>query len=459
MYEMKTVSLTDLKPHPKNPRVHPEKMLKKLCNSIQEFGFTSPVLVDADYRILAGHARCKAAEKLNITEVPVVILPLSGVAADAYVIADNKLNELSEWDENILADLIADIDSANFDVELTGFDADEIDALLSPKGCKEDDFDEEKAKKDVEDNGGAITREGDIWLLGEHKLICGDSTLLETFDKLLEGLKAQLCITSPPYSVGKNYETDSIDDWFATTRPAIKNICRNADNVCYNIGDKMNTQSQFIEPTFAYSVEMFADNGFRPLFIKVWHKQRMALSSTAPIHLSTLKGVGDSEYLAAFSGGMSHTDNPQQSEEFDLSEHSFITGFGNSNYKLVKRLSKQERREFGYSSVWTFPSVQGGKTNDRLSENNHKARFPVTLPWRCAKMLSDPNNIILEPFSGTFTTGIACEQLGRKCYAIERDPTYCDISVARYRKFAPDTQISLLRDGRIIPIEETGVLV
>jgi DNA modification methylase len=454
MYEMKTVRLSDLKPHPKNPRVHPDKMLKKLCSSIQEFGFTSPVLVDADYRILAGHARCKAAEKLGIEEVPAVVLPLTGAAADAYVIADNKLNELSEWDESVLADLIADIDAANFDVELTGFDADEIDSLLSPKGCREDDFNEEKAKKDVEENGGAVTKEGDIWLLGEHRLICGDSTLPETFERLLEGKKAQLCITSPPYSVGKNYETDSVDDWFNTMRPAIKNICRNCENVCYNIGDKMNTQSQFVEPTFAYSIQMFADNGFRPLFVKVGHKQRMALSSTAPIHLSTLKGVGDSEYLAAFSGS-ANTEN----DEYDISEHSFITGFANSNYKLVKRLSKQERREFGYSSVWSFPSVQGGKTSDRLSENNHKARFPVTLPWRCAKMLSDPNNIVLEPFCGTFTTGIACEQLNRKCYAIERDVLYCDISVARFARFAPDAEISLLRDGKIITLSETGLKI
>jgi hypothetical protein len=128
------------------------------------YGFTSPVLIDGDNRILAGHARTKAAEKMGLAEVPAVVLPLTGAAADAYVIADNKLNELSEWDENILADLVAEIDAANFDIELTGFDPDELDALLSPKGCVEDDFDTEKAKKDVEDKGGAFTQTGDIRL-------------------------------------------------------------------------------------------------------------------------------------------------------------------------------------------------------------------------------------------------------------------------------------------------------
>jgi len=257
--------LSDLKPHPKNPRKHPDKLIKKLVSSIETYGFTNPVLVDKDGRILAGHARAKAAEKMGLTEVPCVVLPLSGAAADSYVVVDNRLNELSEWDEDILSSLISDIDAAGFDVELTGFDIDEIDALLSPKGCVEDNFDEEKAERQVEENGGAITRSGDIWLLGEHRLLCGDSTLPETFERLLEGEKAQLCVTSPPYACGKSYETDSIDDWFATMRPAIKNICRHAETVCYNIGDKMNTGGQFVEPTFAYSVQMFADNGYRPL--------------------------------------------------------------------------------------------------------------------------------------------------------------------------------------------------
>jgi|GEM_PF-709462 len=458
-YELKTMKLADLKPHPKNPRVHPADMLKKLMASIREFGFTNPVLLSEDNMILAGHARCKAAEQLGMTEVPCIVLPLKGSSADAYVIADNKLNELSEWDENKLAELFADLDSAGFDAELTGFDIDEIDALLSPKGCVEDNFDEEKAKKEVEDNGGAVTRSSDIWLLGEHRLLCADSTLPETFEKLLEGEKAQLCVTSPPYAVGKKkYETDSIDDWFATMRPAIKNICRHAETVCYNIGDKMNTGGQWIEPTFAYSVQMFADNGFRPLFVKVWNKQRMALSSSAPIHLSTLKGVGDSEYIAAFAGNEQTASG--ENDEYDLSEISFVTAFGNYNYKLVRRLSKQERREFGYSAIWNFPSVGGVKnTKNRLDERNHKARFPVTLPWRCIKMFTDNGNIVLEPFSGTFSTGIACEQLGRRCFAVERDETYTDISVARFHAFAPDAEIYLLRDGEKIPFADTGVMV
>jgi DNA modification methylase len=441
--------LSDLRPHPKNPRKHPDKLIKKLASSIETYGFTSPVLIDADNRILAGHARCKAAEEMGLSEAPCIVLPLSGAAADAYVVVDNKLSELSEWDEELLSSLISDIDAAGFDVELTGFDIDEIDALLSPKGCKEDNFDEEKAKSEVEANGGAVTQTGDIWLLGEHKIICGDTTDADTFEKLLDGQKAQLCVTSPPYGVGKEYEEKGLEPWFETMRPAIKNICRHAETVCYNIGDLFTTGSQFIEPTFAHSVTMFADNGFRPLWVRIWDKKRQALSTNAPYHLATTKPIGDAEYIAAFAGNTELAE-----DETDVSEHSFITAFANSNYKFVKRLSKQERREFGYSSLWRILSVQG-----KPGKQNHHATFPVELPWRCIKMHSDKGNIVLEPFSGTFTTGIACEQVGRRCFAVERDPQWVDVSIKRWVEFTKRPEkVFLLRGDKTIPSSETGVI-
>jgi DNA modification methylase len=236
-------------------------------------------------------------------------------------------------------------------------------------------------------------------------------------------------------------------------RPAIKNICRHSETVCYNIGDLFSTGSQFIEPTFAYSVQMFSDNGFRPLWVRIWDKKRQALSSQAPYHLATTKPIGDAEYIGAFAGNENLSE-----DDTDVSEHSFLTAFSNSNYKFVKRLSKQERREWGYSSLWRVCSVVGtANTKNRLDERNHKARFPVELPWRCIKMHSDSGDIILEPFSGSGTTIIACEQLERRCYAIEKDCTYTDIAVARYANFVKDAEIFLLRNGEKIPLLETGI--
>jgi DNA modification methylase len=455
-YELKVMKLSELTPHPKNPRVHPDDMLKKLQRSIQEFGFTNPVLISEDNMVLAGHARCEAAERLGMAEVPCVVLPLKGLSADAYVIADNKLNELSVWDEAKLAELFKGFDIGDFDAELTGFSIDEIDALFAPKGCVEDDFDEAKAKKEVEAAGGAVTQTGDIWLLGNHRLMCGDSTSPTDFEALMSGQKAQLCVTSPPYGVGKEYEERGLEPWFETMKPTIKNICRYSEVACYNIGDLFSTASQFIEPTFAHSVAMFADNGFRPLWIRVWDKKRQALSNSAPYHLATNKPIGDAEWLGAFA---SEADENGESLVV-LDDYGYIVAAAGHNYRFVKRLTRQERKDWGYSSMWRIASVQGtAKTKDRLDERNHKARFPVELPWRCIKMHSDKGGVVLEPFSGSGTTVIACEQTGRRCFAMERDATYCDIAVKRYTDFVgEDAEAVLVRGGREYTWEEARLL-
>ncbi|GHV07674.1 hypothetical protein FACS1894217_08910 [Clostridia bacterium] len=417
-YELKSMRLAELMPHPQNPRIHPEDMLKKLCCSIQEFGFTNPVLVSEDNIILAGHARCTAAERFGMTEVPCIVLPLKGLSADAYVIADNKLNELSVWDETKLAELFRGFDIGDFDAELTGFSIDEIDALFAPKGCVDDEFDEEKAKKEVEDKGGAVTQINDIWVLGDHRLICGDSTLPETFEKLLEDKKAQLCVTSP--SCG---EKPDIGKWLSDMREAIKNISRHTDLVCWNLADLPIPGTQFIEPTNAHSVQMFAEYGFRPLWIRVLKKKAVTGNASKQY-----------EYVSAFGNG---------GEDYDGSEYEWLSAFAAHNYRFTQRLAKDERRNWGMAAVWDLGGAKGAM---------------VELPWRCIKMHSDKGDIVLEPFSGTFTTGIACEQTGRKCYAIERVPAYCDIAVKRYREFVPDAEICLFRNGAIISLDETGVL-
>jgi len=428
-----------------------DKEYEKLKRSITEFGYVEPVIWnERTGNIVGGHQRFKVLRDLGQAEIDCVVVDLDENREKALNIALNKIQ--GEWDEVKLSELFAGFDLADFDASLTGFDMDEIEAMLDgyySKQCVQDDFDEEKAKKDVEENGGAFTQTGDIWLLGTHRLMCGDSTNAADFEKLMQKQKAHLCVTSPPYAVGKEYESGSLDDWFATMNPAIKNICRNADVVCYNIGDKFNTGGQFIEPTFAYSVQIFADNGFRPLWVRIWDKKRQALSTQAPYHLATAKPIGDAEYIAAFANSDAAE---SENEEADISEHTFITAFSNNNYKFVKRLSKQERREWGYSSMWRIISVQG-----KSGKNNHRATFPVELPWRCIKMHSDKGNIILEPFSGTFTTGIACEQTERVCYAMEKSETYCDMAVRRFAAFMPDAEIYLVRGDDTIPLTETGV--
>ena len=190
--------ISELKAHPKNPRKHPRELIERLKKSIQEYGFTNPVLVSKDNKILAGHARCKAAKELGINEVPTLKLDFEGAKADAYVIIDNKLNEMSEWDIPILVDLIKEIEQSDFDVSLTGFDEDEISDLFSNANVKEgkdDDYDVNKALEEA-----TFVKPGDLWQLGKHRMLCGNATNSEDLKRLMGNEKANLVVTDPPYN-------------------------------------------------------------------------------------------------------------------------------------------------------------------------------------------------------------------------------------------------------------------
>ena len=159
--EIKTVKINELKPHPKNPRVHPDSAIDKLVRSIKEYGWTNPVLVSADGYVLAGHARLKAAEKAGISEVPVIYLPLEGARAEAYLIADNRLQDETDWDYEKLKDLLQELDTGEFDLELTGFDMDEIEELMTQFHVPGEIIEDEVPEPPEE----PITKPGDLWIL------------------------------------------------------------------------------------------------------------------------------------------------------------------------------------------------------------------------------------------------------------------------------------------------------
>jgi DNA modification methylase len=339
-----------------------------------------------------------------------VVTNTGNVALEKVVVTDtlSPYIELSEWDENLLADLISEIDLSGFDVELTGFGIDEIDSLMSPKSCVQDDFDEDKAKKSVEENG-TITQLGDIWHIGQHRLICGDDV-----DKLMNGSRAKLTFTTPPPC------NDNLDNWLETMKSAVKNIAQHSDTAVVTLGDMIVNKSRFIESTNVHIMVMFADCGFRPLWIRVWDK------------------VKQSELLTAFS-----SDN--DSDSYEESDYNFVTTFANHNYKFTKRLTKQERKLWGVNPIWKLPVI--------------RKNTPTELSWRAIKMHSDKSDIILDVFAGTFTTAHACEQSGRVCYGAEVSEINCDVAVKRFTAAFPDTEIILERNGEWIPFAETGVSV
>jgi len=420
-----------LNPAAYNPRkdLKPgDKEYEKLKRSIEEYGCVELIVWNKRTgNVVSGHQRLKVLLELGYTDIDCIVIDLDEQSEKALNLAMNKIG--GAWDEDKLASLIADLDAGAFDVSLTGFDAAEIDELMNwwySKEAVQDKFDVDK-EKDLIEKDGAITQRGDIWLLGSHRLMCGDSTSAEDFEKLMDGRRAQVCVTSPPYGVGKDYEQKGIEPWLATMKPVIKNICKNAGIVCWNLGDLYSTGGQFIEPTSVYSVNMFADNGFRPIWIRIWKKQGMNYG-VGPYHLVSNKPVQQYEYISAFSKN-------GETEEYNDQEYVWLSAFAGHSYRFVKRLTKEERKKWGYAGIWEMTTVRANK--------EHPAMFPVELPWRCIKMHSDRYGIVLEPFSGSGTTIIAAEQTDRCCYAMELSPVYCDLAVKRWEEFTGNKAVKM----------------
>lgn len=405
-----------------NPRVElkaGDKEYEKLKRSIQEFGFVEPIIWNKNTgNVVGGHQRLTVLKDLGETQIDCVVVNLDEQREKALNVALNKVQGL--WDDNKLAELLSDLEASSFDVTMTGFEAAEVDELLNSfyaKEAVEDNFDEAKALEEIKAKG-TLTKRGDLWKLGEHLLLCGDSTKEEDVKRVLGRSRAQVAVTSPPYGVGKVYETKGIEPWLALVEPVVKNITRHADVVVWNLGDLYSTGTQFIEPTNFYSANFFRQNGYRPIWIRIWKKQGMNFGIGA-YHLVTNKPAQQYEYITAYSS--------QKEPEYNDQEYAWISAYAGHSYKFVKRLTKEERKKWGYAGIWEINTVTANRA--------HPAMFPVELPWRCIKMHSDKGGLVLEPFSGSGTTIIACEQLERKCRAIEITPEYCDVAIRRWEEF------------------------
>jgi DNA modification methylase len=432
--KIEKIEVKKLNPAKYNPRVElkpgdPE--YEKLKRSIKEFGYVELIVWNEQTgNVISGHQRLNVLKDLGETEIECIVVDLDDKKEKALNVAMNKIQ--GAWDKEKLVTLLEEIDGSEFDVTLTGFDAAEFEELMDEFYSKEaiqDQFDIDKEHEKIQ-RKGAITKPGDIWQLGNHRLMCGDTTSPNDFARLMGGRTAQVCVTSPPYGVGKEYEKKGIEAWFETMRPAIWNITKYAGIVCWNLGDLYATGTQFIEPTSVYSVNLFNECGFRPIWIRIWKKQGMNFG-VGPYHLVTNKPVQQYEYISAFSNN--------GDIEYNDQEYVWLSAFAGHAYKFVKRLNKEERKKWGYAGIWEMTTVKANK--------EHPAMFPVELPWRCIKMHSDKGGIVLEPFCGSGTTIIAAEQTDRVCYAMEKEPIYVDLAVKRWEEFTGKKAIKVEGDN------------
>ena len=384
--QVEIVKIGTLKPHPKNPRIHPDAALERLGKSIKEYGWTNPVLVSSDGFILAGHARVKAAKLVGISKAPIIRLPLEGARAEAYLVADNKLQEMTEWDFPKLSEILAEVDVANIDIEVTGFDQQEIDELLSRLHQPGEGQTDEDAVPDVKD---AICKKGDLWQLGNHRLLCGDATVQADVDKLMGGEGAVLMVSDPPYGV--NYETDGKNPrWRGDSSPMAND----------NLGKD---QGQFWTDAFV----LWPLNGDAYIF-----------SPSGPLISALAASIQEA--------GITHH------QWLIWAKHQFVLGRSHYHYR-------HEHIYYGWKGKTSW---NGSRTEDSVWDHNrpmkspeHPTMKPAALCEKAITNSSKVGNIVLDPFGGSGSTLIACEKLGRRCYMMEIDPHYCDVIIKRWEDY------------------------
>lgn len=427
--QIQKVSADRLNPAAYNPRrdLKPgDKDYEKLKRSIEEFGFVEPVVWNqATGFVVGGHQRLKVLLDMGETEIDCVVVDLEPEKEKALNLALNRIQ--GDWDEGKLAEVLADLDASAFDVSFTGFDAEEIDALMNKfysAEAEEDHFDREKAVAEIEAAGGASARPGDLWELGDHRLLCADASSAEDMERLMGSERAACAITAPPLGSRKEYAKEGLAPWLSRMGEAAKNLCRHAEVICWNMGDLFATGTQYVEPTGFYSMKLFSDCNFRPLWIRVWKKQGQQ-ARAGSTHLNSAKPQRQFEYLATFAG--------EQAEEYNLPEYAWVSAFAAHNYHFVKRLTKEERRKWGYAGVWEITAP--------ASDPDGPLPVPVELPWRCMKMHSDPGGLILDPFAGGGSTLIAAEQSGRRCFSMDSDPASCELIVMRWEQFTGEKAV------------------
>lgn len=400
--EMQLISVTQLIPYQNNARTHSKEQINKLRSSIREFGFVNPVIIDREYNIIAGHGRIAAAREEGITEVPCVFVDhLTEAQKKAYILADNRMALDAGWDENMLRVELEALEEMGYDLGLTGFDDKELAALFPAEEAKEDDFDVE-----AELQKPTFTRAGDVWTLGRHRLVCGDSKKAETYTTLMDGVKANLVITDPPYNV--NYEgsagkikNDNMagEKFYEFLLAAFKNMesVMAADASIY----------VFHADTEGLNFRRaFADAGFYLSGCCIWKKQSLVLG----------RSPYQWQHEPVLYGWKKN------------GKHQWYTG----------------RKE---TTIWEF---------DKPKKNgDHPTMKPIPLLAYPIGNSSMTNAIVLDPFGGSGSTLITCEQTDRICRTIELDEKFCDVIVNRYiEQFGSAEGVTVLREGKTYRYDE-----
>ena len=450
MMQVEQIAIERLIPYAKNARTHSEAQVAQIASSIREFGFCNPVLIDAQDGIIAGHGRVMAARQLGMADVPCVRLGhLTDTQRRAYILADNRLALSAGWDEAMLALELSALRIDGFDLELTGFEDAEIEALLTsavavPDDESESEADEPDAADDVpEAPVVAVSRPGDVWAIGPHRLICGDATDRDVVAALMQGEVSRLCFTSPPYGNQREYTSGGISDWDGLMRGVFAHLPMAGDGqVLVNLGliHRDNEVIPYWDAWLGWMRQQgwrrFAwyvwDQGpgmpgdwsgrFAPSFEFVFHFNR---ESRKPNKIVPCKQAGQESHLRA-DGSSTGT----------RGKGGKVRGWAH------KGLPTQDTR---------IPDsvIRVMRHNGKIGQDiDHPAVFPVALPEFVIEAYTDAGDIVFEPFGGSGTTMLAAERTGRICCSVEIAPQYVDVAIKRFQQNHPGVPVTLIATGQ-----------
>lgn len=402
-----------LTPHPQNARTHSKKQIRQIAKSIEAFGFNVPILIDGHNTIIAGHGRHRAAELLGMESVPTVrVEHLGADEIRAYVIADNKLAESAGWEPSILAIELQHLVNLDFDVTLTGFEIPEIDLILENSSTQKN----QQTEIFEIDRGPAITRNGDIWTLGPHRLICGSSLDETTLQTLMGRCRADIVFTDPPYNV-------RIDG----------NVCGKGSvhhrEFLMASGEMSETEFVQFLTTSLGLLALFSTSGSVHFVCMDWRHARELLEAANRCYEDLLNVC----IWVKTNGGMGSLYRSQH-------EMVFVFRNGKGRHRNNIQLGRYGRNR---TNVWNYPGVNTFSTNDQEGKllALHPTVKPIALVADAILDCSARGDIVLDSFLGSGTTLLAAERVGRRCYGIEIDPLYVDIAVRRWQRYTGEHAI------------------
>jgi DNA modification methylase len=451
--QIEKINAAELKAAAYNPRkdLKPgDAEFEKLKRSIEEFGYVEPVIWNKRTgNVVGGHQRLKVLQHLGQTEVDCVIMDLDDQKEKALNIALNKIS--GSWDDALLAVLLKDLEQSGFDVSLTGFEAAEVKDLFgagSIENAHEDDFDEERA---LAETPTAVTQGGDVWHLGRHKLLCGDSTVLEAVRRFMDGERADIMVTDPPYNVNYKAAVEYHNNGEHKSGRAVSDIAND------NMGDK--EFYEFLSAFYAAAHGVLKEGAAAYIF----HSTKETVNFTGAMKAAGFKVAQTLVWVKNhFTLGR---------QDYQWIHEPILYGWkeGGGHYFIDDRtnctvfedgvdLRKMKKEELADLVEKIFAETQTTvlRCDKPVKSPDHPTMKPIML---CAKLIynsSREGEAVYEPFGGSGSTLIAAEQLNRVCRAIELDGRYCDVIVKRYRASNLTAEVFLLRNGEKIAAETLG---